>query len=328
MPDISLPFSGDTPLASPSPFHAGETAVQQRANVQALAETIGRRAIRDAMPEQHRLFFEAQPLMIFGGMDADAQPWATVRIGAPGFVRAPDMHTLSIRGGALPDDPLRDAWKVGAPIGGLGIQPHTRRRNRVNGVITSVDGDTVTLQVLQSFGNCPRYIQARAPESIDADSRATSVLTRRKTLSSEDRALISRSDTFFIASANTSADAGMAGGVDVSHRGGLPGFVHIDDDSTLTAPDYAGNKFFNTLGNLAQNPRAGLLFIDFTSGDLLYLATRADILWDAPEQDRFPLAERLVRFTLLDVRRSNGALPFRWTAATYARELAPPVAAL
>jgi predicted pyridoxine 5'-phosphate oxidase superfamily flavin-nucleotide-binding protein len=321
MSEPSLPSpSHDT---NPSPFHAGETAVQQRANVQAVAEAIGRRGIRNAMPDQHRAFFEAQPLMLFGGVDADAQPWATVRIGEPGFVSAPDAQTLRIRAGAVADDPLRDAWHVGASIGGLGIQPQTRRRNRVNGIVTHVEGDTVTLHVLQSFGNCPKYIQARAPEPLHRAMATGKSLAYRTVLHAEDRALIARADTFFIASAHTSADAGLAGGVDVSHRGGLPGFVHIDDDHTLTAPDFPGNKFFNTLGNLACNPRAGLLFIDFPSGDLLYLATRADIVWDAPDPARFPLADRLVRFHIVEARRSYGALPFHWSEVAFARELLP-----
>ena len=47
--------------------------------------------------------------------------------------------------------------------------------------------------------------------------------------------------------------------------------VRIDDARTLTFPDYTGNAYFNTLGNISRNPRAGLLFIDFSNGDLLFL---------------------------------------------------------
>ncbi|HKY46193.1 MAG TPA: pyridoxamine 5'-phosphate oxidase family protein [Pyrinomonadaceae bacterium] len=65
--------------------------------------------------------------------------------------------------------------------------------------------------------------------------------------------------------------------MDVSRRGGETGFVRIDG-SRLTIPDFAGNRFFNTLGNLLLNPRAGLLFIDFNSGDLLLLSGRIEII--------------------------------------------------
>ncbi len=83
-------------------------------------------------------------------------------------------------------------------------------------------------------------------------------------------ALIAAADTFFIATA-VGAEAGAAAGVDVSHRGGRPGFVQVNDHRTLTIPDYAGNHHFNTFGNLELNPRAGLLFVEFQRGDLLYL---------------------------------------------------------
>ena len=67
-------------------------------------------------------------------------------------------------------------------------------------------------------------------------------------------------------------------GADVSHRCGRPGFVRIDNDSTLTVPDFMGNFFFNTIGNLQVNPRAGLLFPDFSTGNVLMLGTRVSVI--------------------------------------------------
>ena len=54
------------------------------------------------------------------------------------------------------------------------------------------------------------------------------------------------------------------GGMDVSHRGGRPGFVKLDGD-TLVVPDFRGNRYFNTLGNLVSDPRAALVFVDFAA---------------------------------------------------------------
>ncbi|MCH3037885.1 pyridoxamine 5'-phosphate oxidase family protein, partial [Listeria monocytogenes] len=62
--------------------------------------------------------------------------------------------------------------------------------------------------------------------------------------------LVSRSDPLFIASQH--ADP-LSGGVDVSHRGGPPGFLRRGADGRLWLPDYAGNRLFNTLGNLLQD---------------------------------------------------------------------------
>jgi predicted pyridoxine 5'-phosphate oxidase superfamily flavin-nucleotide-binding protein len=113
-----------------------------------------------------------------------------------------------------------------------------------------------------------------------------------------------------------------AGGVDVSHRGGKPGFVRLDGERTLVLPDFAGNSYFNTFGNLALNPRAGLLFIDFDSGDLLYLTGTAEIVWDGAEVVRFAGAQRLLRFLLTEGRRVSGVLPLRWTFGDYSPLLA------
>ncbi|WP_408230280.1 MULTISPECIES: pyridoxamine 5'-phosphate oxidase family protein [Paraburkholderia] len=305
-----------------SPFHAGEQAVQQRVGVSSQAESMGRRGIRRYLPEQHRRFFAEQPFMVFGGVDGQGQPWATLRAAAPGFVSTPDARTLRIEGGELPGDPLAGHWHSGAMLGGLGLQPQTRRRNRINGVVKSAQGDTLLVEVTQSFGNCAKYIQSRTPTFIERGAKAPAQAVQVAThLGDADRELVARADTFFIASANLAQEAGLARGADVSHRGGAPGFVRVDDANTLTTPDYSGNRFFNTIGNLIHDPRAGLLFIDFATGDLLYLAVRAEVVWDGAELAAFEGAERLVRFHIDEVRRSLGALPFRWSEAELAPQL-------
>ncbi|WP_408345543.1 pyridoxamine 5'-phosphate oxidase family protein [Paraburkholderia aromaticivorans] len=312
--------------ADASPFHAAELAAQQRAGVRSQADSSGRRGIRRSMPDQHRQFFGEQPFMVFGGVDAHGQPWATVRAGAPGFVSSPDARTLRIEGGVLAGDPLADRWQKGAMIGGLGLQPKTRRRNRINGVVTSVDAAALTVEVRQSFGNCAKYIQSRVPSWVEQGVSGPSVPPEVATqLSDADRELLAGADTFFIASANLEENAGLARGVDVSHRGGPPGFVRIKDEHTLTTPDYSGNNFFNTIGNLIHDPRAGLLFIDFATGDLVYVAAVAEIVWDGAELAAFEGAQRLVRFHVREVRRSRGALPFRWSDVEFAPQFAAAV---
>ncbi|TAM50714.1 MAG: pyridoxamine 5'-phosphate oxidase [Paraburkholderia sp.] len=307
-----------------APFHAGEIAVQTRAGVREKAEIGGRRGIRRYLPEQHRQFFAQLPFIVLGGIDAQGQPWATLRIGAPGFISSPDATTLRIAGKPLDGDPLARAWQAGAALGGLGIEPPTRRRNRVNGVVTADEDGVLTVKVRQSFGNCAKYIQSRTPTRIEQGHTATEPASERRaaTLDAADRELIASSDTYFIATRSTLADDAASQGVDVSHRGGPPGFVRIEDERTFVAPDYRGNQFFNTLGNLAEDSRAGLLFIDFDRGDLLYVAARAEIVWETAALETFADAQRLVRFTVEEVRRSPASLPFRWSAVEYAPQFA------
>jgi hypothetical protein len=130
------------------------------------------------------------------------------------------------------------------------------------------------------------------------------------------RALIAAADTFFIATAYLDPSAGAAKGVDVSHRGGKQGFVKISGE-VLTVPDFAGNCHFNTFGNIELNPRAGLLFLDFNSGDLLYLPGRAEVIWESEEIGHYPGAERLFRCHLLEGYFVTGSLPISWTSPEF-----------
>ncbi len=293
-------------------FHAGERALQARAgSLERLAE-VGARVIRPAMPDQHRAFFAQLPFIVTGSVDGAGQPWASVLAGPPGFVTAPAPNQLHIDARPAAGDPLAEALAIGAHIGLLGIEPHTRRRNRANGRIATLGDGGFDVQVLQSFGNCPKYIRARQAEFV-ANGTAPGPIRHTPGLSDTDRRLIGAADTFFIASAYPAAadDPDPAHGVDVSHRGGTPGFVRVDGD-TLTVPDLAGNAYFNTLGNLQLNPRAGLLFIDFESGALLWLAANAEIIHDGPELADFAGAQRLLRLQVREVRHQPAALPLRW----------------
>jgi len=294
--------------------HPGEREVQLRAGVHERSAYVMQHVIRDAMPEQHAELFEKLPTLLVGSLDAQRRPWASVLAGKPGFVRAPNAQHLVIH--ALPGagDPL--SLHVDQPIGLLGLEPHTRRRNRMNGTVVAVESRGFAVEVDQSFGNCPKYIQAREPRRVDRGVPPPAQ-TEPAHLSAAARRLVSQADTLFIASATPQA-RGHAGaeGVDVSHRGGPPGFVQVSDDvdgaTVLTIPDYRGNNFFNTLGNLAAHRYAGLLFMDHDSGDLLHLTGRTEIVWG--EQD----GQREIRFTVDEGRLRERALPLSWTPPEYA----------
>ncbi len=310
-----------------SPYHAGEQALQTRAGVRERAERAGRRMIRDHMPEEHRALFEKLPYVVVGGLDARDRPWASILAGRPGFMRTPDARTLTIGACPVAGDPLAAGLAPGAPVGVLGIELATRRRNRVNGTVIALDGGGFAVRVQQSFGNCPQYIQARTHEFAAAPARALEPPHAEGTrLSPAAESLVRGADTFFIASASPAARGGeRAEGVDVSHRGGKPGFVRVDrvdGSSVLTAPDFAGNSMFNTFGNLALNPRAGLLFVDFARGSVLSLTGRAEIVWDGPEVAAFAGARRLLRFHVEGGVRLEGAVPLRWSAPEQAPQLA------
>ncbi len=295
-----------------SPFHDGERRLQERAGVAERMETFARRAVRDHMPAQHRAFFADQPFLIAGSLDMEGWPWASILTGAAGFAASPDPRTLAVSAWPVAGDPLADALVAGAPLGLLGIEFATRRRNRLNGRVTSADGRRFVLAVDQSFGNCPQYIHSRELTAGPTSDAPAPPPERLGTFDAAAKAAIAAADTFFIATA-AHTDAPPVGGVDVSHRGGKPGFVRVDDDRTLTVPDYTGNFHFNTFGNLMLNARAGLLFVDFASGDVVQLVGTVELIWDGEEVDAFAGAERLWRFTLDHGQRLPGSVPLRWS---------------
>jgi hypothetical protein len=312
-------------VASPV-FHAGELAVQERAGVRERVGAMGGRFIRDRMTDQHREFFAHLPTLLVGSIDAQHRLWASVLYGAPGFVQALDERHLTIHTLPRDADPLRAQIAAGTPLGLLGIEPQTRRRNRLNGTVTGVTPHGFTVEVDQSFGNCPQYIQARVPEFVPETGFPAQVEEHAALLAARAIELVGRADTFFIASAAARA-AGHAGaqGVDVSHRGGKPGFVRVaveHGQSVLLAPDFRGNSLFNTLGNIAANPRAGLLFIDYDRGDVLQITGAAEIVWDGPELALFSGAQRLLRVAVASSRWHASALPIRWSAPQQAPQLA------
>jgi uncharacterized protein len=293
-----------------SPFHEGERLLQERLGVRDKIEMIGSRIIRDFMPDEHREFFTHLPWLLVGSVDADRRPWASVLSGAPGFATSPDPQILVLAARPVPGDVLADHLRVGASLGFLGIELHTRRRNRMNGTVIEASAGRVVVHVEQSFGNCPKYINRKtlARRAAGAGQAAPVV---GSALDGRAREIVARADTLFIASSHLSVGGpGPGDGVDVSHRGGRPGFVRVEADGTLTIPDYFGNFLFNTLGNIERDRRAGLLVVDFGSGDLLQLTGEAWIDWDAPEIAATPGVQRLVRVRPAAVRVLAGAFPF------------------
>lgn len=296
-----------------SPFHSGEHQAQERAGVREQMEAFGRKVIRTFMPDQHRAFFEKLPFIAVGHVDGEGWPWATMLIGTEGFLRSPDPETLRIEARPHPDDPLTKGMHVGSPIGVLGLDFATRRRNRLNARIQNIEASGFEVSVDQSFGNCPQYIQTRAFDFIR--DPAEKPRGRGEPLSNLDEAatsLIERADTFFVSSYVTDKGNPRVEGVDISHRGGKPGFVKVAGRK-LTIPDFSGNFHFNTLGNFLINPRAGLVFVDFETGDVLMLTGTVQINWDSPEAKAFRGAERTWSFVLDHGLRLNDALPLRWT---------------
>ncbi|MFE1881808.1 pyridoxamine 5'-phosphate oxidase family protein [Streptomyces diastatochromogenes] len=317
-------------------YHAGSLAVQELMGVRDRADHVGRSLGQDIKPIA-AAFLELQPLLVVGAADPETgRMWASALTGAPGFVRATGPRQMSVvadpgqrldsqpegAGGCVgsaataawarattPDphlndgltDPLATALKTpGTHIATIALDPRTRRRMRLNGRLRPT-ARGFAVEADQVFSNCPKYIQRR--EGYETVDRTPGEPRWGSELSSQQREFIESADTFFLATAHP-------GGADVSHRGGNPGFVQVVSARELTWPDYAGNAMFLTLGNLRTDPRAGLLFLDWTTGTVLQLTGEAHTEFTAD-------GERTVRFTVAEAMETPAALPLRWSAPEY-----------
>jgi len=288
-------------MLSMTPFHSGEIEVQARAGLRDMAQRVGR-SIGGKIPPAAQEFLRAQPFVILGGADNDGRVWASLLSGKAGFARALDERTLRIE--ALPNqgDPLRE-MRDGSPVGLLAIEPATRRRMRLNGIVRR-EGAGLLIHAQQVYANCPKYIQKRS--AYQAKSSPLPRAVRGEALSPKQRAQIEGADTFFIAS------LAPEGGADASHRGGNAGFVHVENERRLVFPDYAGNAMFQTLGNLELNPRAGVLFVDFERGTTLQVSGMARVNWDSSALLNFVGAQRVVEFSVEEVVAIENATSWRW----------------
>jgi uncharacterized protein len=291
-----------------SPFHVDELAAQSLAH-----QSSSGAGIRPSMPDQHRAFFGLLPYLFVATTDAHGWPVASAFAGQAGFMRAPDPTTLRINARLAADDPAAWGLAAGHAVGLLGLDLSTRRRNRANGHVVLLDEAGVTVAIDQSFGNCAQYIQTRQPTSRPSTSSPAEAF---EGLDDAARRLIAAADTFFVAS-RSRVTIGHASGLDVSHRGGRPGFVDVRGD-TLVIPDFRGNRFFNTLGNFLGDPRAGLLFIDFESGELLQLQGEVTVDWTDRTAREIAGGQRSWRVKIKRGWRRRQAFPFTWVFGDYA----------
>ncbi len=278
-----------------SPFHEGELEVQERADQQADAES-NSAMIADKLYAGALNFIRQQQMAILSTRDTDGHRWASVIFGPRGFLEPSDRQSLHI---AVPaaerdaSDPLWNNLQSDPRFGLLVIELANRRRLRINGD-AGVNDCEILLKVTESFPNCPKYITQRelkvelaeAPEAKSNVSEGTDLPTRLQEM-------IANADVLFLATGHAQR------GNDASHRGGSPGFLEVMNKSTLRLPDYPGNGLFNSLGNVAGDPQAGVLIPDFEHGRQLQLTATAEILWDQPDpESKTGGTNRFVEFTI------------------------------
>jgi uncharacterized protein len=295
-------------------FHEGERRAQAWANVVERTASRGQRLIRDYLPGEHREFFAALHHVFAATLDTDGHPIANVFTSTGGLLISPDRYHLAI--GPRDTAFATERLAAGDPIALLGLDFVTARRNRANGVIEDAGHDSLLMRVQQSFGNCPKYVHRRYHDVVDAE-----------TTEADFREVVASAETFFIATRSIDLNVVNGGGIDISHRGGPPGFVRWRDAETLSFLDYPGNNFFNTLGNIVTDPRASLLFVNFATGQTWGVRGLATLIWGEARLPVPPLNSssppapaREVRVKLESIQTGQMPRDFRWPITSLAGE--------
>ncbi len=239
-------------------------------------------------------FLAERTFLVITGRGRSGLLWTSPLVGPPGFLEVRSEMELAVHAAFPPGDPLHGI-AAGQKLGLVAVEFATRRRLRINGTLTAAADHRLTIEAEQAYGNCPQYIQQRLLEP-SRDGQDLAAVRHAKALAEDDARLIRSADTFFLGTVNPER------GADASHRGGAAGFVRLDGSSRLWWPDYHGNNLFNSLGNLAVDPEAALLFFDFRDGQALQLSGTARIEWDhAGEPGDDAGTGRRVVFTLGDL---------------------------
>jgi uncharacterized protein len=284
-------------------FHEGELLVQDRAGVRGEAKRVGQMVRVEIRPDI-RAWLAERRFIILAAETVGGRVWVTLLAGAPGIVRSSEDGT-ALDVSVLPDpgDPIAPAISAGSSVGAVAIDFATRRRNRVNGVVRPA-ASGFSLEVREAFGNCPKYIHAYTalPDGPVSHERART----SDQLDDRQKRWIEQSETLFLGTTHPDA------GADASHRGGAPGFVHVTGPRELVWGDYSGNRLFQSLGNTAVHPPAGLLFFEPGTGSLLQLTGSLDIDWSPEAAATIPGAERILRFSITEIVERRGAIPLRW----------------
>lgn len=249
-----------------SQYHSGERKAQQLAGEQDIADT-REGMVKPAIPRQVFDWLAEQTLLAVATLDAAGHLWATVVPGKPAFLQAEANGTELWIDRAMPQPVLNDL-KNDSNIGLLAIDLTSRQRMRINGTATALPSG-LHVSVQEAFFNCPKYITRRA--ALPSTTHSEPATREGVQLLAEHLQLLSEADLLFLATVHPER------GLDVSHRGGDPGFVQLMPDGRIRIPDYPGNSLFNSLGNLLIDSRIALAIPNLHTGTVLEITGTATI---------------------------------------------------
>ncbi|MDX2012714.1 MAG: pyridoxamine 5'-phosphate oxidase family protein [Myxococcaceae bacterium] len=311
--------------------HDGELRVQRRRGVPPSVAASIAGAISDDMPPGLVEFYRGLQFLPLAVTDERGALHVTLLCNP--VTSAPTSERLELRARVNAEDPFVRAITAPhpgpRPFAGVAIDFSRRARVKLGGVVESAvlgaDGTLVLgVHANEHMGNCPKYITAR---QLRPTRRTPHTTTSSRTLSDDAKALLLEASTLFVATRHIDVDPSESD-LGLNHRGGRPGFVRYLEDETgghLVLPDYSGNRFYQSLGNVETDAVMGLAVPDFASGALLQVSGRARNLFD-DEADRLMPGATLVTVVSIDTAAlTTGALDLELVGPEALSPYNPPV---
>lgn len=318
-------------------WHRGEVAIQQKLGVDGPMKTAFT-WISGEMPEEHRLFHSTRlPFVPVTTLDSEGRPWTSILAGPsgqPGFISSSSYDQLTAHASVWPGDPFlvnSESFGDGEMlVAGIGIEFSTRRRNKFAGRIVGLERKNNTfdidMEVNQAIGNCPKYINVR---DLIPHPNTSPLVTLRQLHLTDDRerlpdeliSFVQAADTVFLGTTyKARPDEAMfyPSHLGQNQRGGRPGFIRVrpSDGRTVVLPDYSGNRLMTSLGNIEVTPLASMTFVDFVTGDILYLTGDAKTLVGPKASSLMPRQNVITTIYITGYVFVRDALPVRQRTGT------------
>ncbi|KAJ3251133.1 hypothetical protein HK103_002620 [Boothiomyces macroporosus] len=283
--------------------HSGEVAVQQLRGI-SVNEANPSWYISDEIPKQHADFFANLLYFPFGAIDKDGTLWASILVNP--VVKILSKVNMQIQCSINEKDPFLNAVLGSQYFAAVGVDFTNQRRNKVNGkILSAVFADrilTLILQADENMGNCPKYITVRNLEYCERKAGEPVIMDR---LNMEAQSLINKSSTMFMVTKHMVGDSSECDlGIGFNHRGGARGFMRYYKDKDvgkIVLPDYSGNRFFQSLGNIQSDGAAGLVIPDFETGDMLHVTGSARNVFGKEADSIMP---RMSLITIIEIQKA------------------------
>lgn len=278
-------------------FHEGQLAVQKIAGEEDIAK-MRIPMLKDSLHPRSIPFIEHQVLAFPGSEDIHGNIWLSLLVGERGFIKIPSVQEIKFDISKIKsnrEDIFFKNIKTNPTVGLLFHEAERRARYRAWGKARE-EGNELCFDIKLGYPSCPKHIQ-REIIQVPQNSKVTSPKYEKGTTLGElEKEWIGNAHTFFIATQTKKGD------IEASHRGGNPGFIEILENGNLRVPDYLGNSMFSTLGNIYENPKAALLFVDYQKGETLQLSGTAELQFDQNSDEDFYKSGETGRFWTFETK--------------------------